>query len=116
MRNIAKCRLCESIIESTHEKDYVTCKCGEISVDGGTLLRCAAKNFDNFIRVDDEGNEIIVKVVDAPKPTKEQLIEYLDEMRKNIEKLPTNALLTPVTQYDLASALLLIHSIFKAKD
>jgi hypothetical protein len=116
MRNIAKCKLCESIVESTHEKDYVTCKCGEISVDGGELMRCAAKNFTNFIRVDDEGNEIVVKVIDSPKPTKEELINYLDEMRKSIEQLPTNALLTPVTQYDLAAALLLIHSIFKAND
>lgn len=116
MRNIAKCKLCECVIESVAVNDYVSCKCGEISVDGGHLLRCAAKDFANFVRVDDEGNEIIVSVVDSPKPTKEKLLEALDDMRKNIENLPPNAMISPVSHYDLSAALLLIHSIFKAKD
>lgn len=33
--NKAKCRKCEDIIESKHVHDFVTCKCGAISVDGG---------------------------------------------------------------------------------
>lgn len=36
MRNIAKCKKCGDVIESTSRHDYVTCKCGAISVDGGT--------------------------------------------------------------------------------
>ena len=50
--NKAKCKLCGDIIESTHVHDFVTCSCGEISVDGGKyyLKRCA-KNLDNIIEL-----------------------------------------------------------------
>jgi hypothetical protein len=34
--NRAGCRSCGDIIESTHRHDYVTCRCGAISVDGGS--------------------------------------------------------------------------------
>lgn len=30
-----KCLLCFDIIESKYRHDYVTCKCGNVSVDGG---------------------------------------------------------------------------------
>lgn len=33
--NRAGCRDCGDVITSTHRHDYVTCKCGNISVDGG---------------------------------------------------------------------------------
>lgn len=33
--NRAGCRDCGDVITSTHRHDYVTCKCGKISVDGG---------------------------------------------------------------------------------
>jgi hypothetical protein len=33
--NRGKCLLCGDIIESKHVHDYVTCKCGKFSVDGG---------------------------------------------------------------------------------
>ncbi len=116
MKNRAKCKLCESIIESNHERDYVSCRCGEISVDGGELMRCAARNFNNFIRVDDEGNEIVVQVTDFAKPTYAEMLKMLEEMIQNIERLPNNAMISPVTHYDLASALLLILSIFRTKN
>lgn len=35
VRNSAHCRSCGDDIESRHRHDYVTCKCGNISVDGG---------------------------------------------------------------------------------
>lgn len=35
IRNAARCLLCNDIIESKHRHDFVTCKCGNISVDGG---------------------------------------------------------------------------------
>lgn len=122
MKNRAKCKLCQSIIESFHPSDYVMCKCGEIAVDGGDALRCIARDWDNFLRVDDEGNEIIVKIdgVDVKplynegKPTREDLIKMLDEMIKNIEALPSHAMSAPVTHYDLVSSLILISSIFKS--
>lgn len=114
MKNKAKCKLCLSVIESLDEKDYVTCKCGEISVDGGSSLRCAAKNFDNFIRVDDEGNEIIVKV--REKYGKSDLINLLDDYIEKLESLPPQAMHTAVNHYDLVTVLILIQGIFKAKD
>lgn len=34
--NKAKCLKCGEIIRSKHRHDYVTCKCGNLSVDGGS--------------------------------------------------------------------------------
>lgn len=34
-RNAVRCRLCGDVIESKHRHDYVTCSCGNVSVDGG---------------------------------------------------------------------------------
>lgn len=31
-----KCLLCEQILQSKHRHDYVMCKCGNLSVDGGS--------------------------------------------------------------------------------
>lgn len=123
MRNIAKCKLCLSVIESFHSTDYVTCKCGEIAVDGGDALKCAAKDWNNFMRVDDNGNAIVVKVQGnddvkqldiQTKPSKKELVGMLEEMIKGIERLPDHAMLAPITHYDFCSALLLLSSIFKA--
>lgn len=36
LRNMAKCRKCNDIIESKHRHDFKFCKCGAIAVDGGT--------------------------------------------------------------------------------
>lgn len=33
--NAAICKVCNDRIESTHRHDYVTCSCGNLSVDGG---------------------------------------------------------------------------------
>lgn len=133
MRNRAKCKLCKCIIESYHEHDYVGCECGEIAVDGGDkYLRASAKDFRNFLRVDDEGNEIIVKVVDDEakpeekgsdnpdenpgKPSRKELLDELKIMIDNIEKLPTHALSLPITHYDFVSALMLLSAVFAAED
>jgi len=75
------------------------------------------------MRVDDRGNEIVVKLKEEnkepieslPKPTKEEIFAMLDEMIKNIENLPANALSTPVTHYDLLSSLLLISACLRAE-
>ena len=123
MKNRAKCKLCNTIIESFHSTDYAMCKCGEISVDGGEAQRCYANDFANFLRVDDQGNEIVVTVIETAteaelltkKPNKKELLDMLDEMVKNIENLPQNALTLPITHYDLWSALALISQILKTK-
>ena len=36
IKNKWKCLKCNDIVESKHRHDYVTCKCGEMSIDGGT--------------------------------------------------------------------------------
>lgn len=123
MKNRAKCKLCNSIIESFHRYDHVTCKCGEISVDGGTdEMRSYVKNWNNFLRIDDNGNEIIVQVKDVKepitdmpkhKPTKKELMEMLEDMIKSYDNLPAHAMQAPVTNYDLSACLLLILSIFR---
>ena len=118
MRNRAKCKLCNDIIESYHATDYVTCKCGEISVMAGESLKCAAYNWNNFVRVDDKGNEIVVAVQDeisTEKPDKKQLLDMLDEMIKSYDRLPENAMSAPVSNYDLASSLTLLLAILRSE-
>lgn len=54
-RNIARCALCSDIIESTYRHHFVTCKCGEINLDGGTDYRRAlAKDLKNVLELSDE--------------------------------------------------------------
>lgn len=133
MKNRAKCKLCSNIIESFHATDYVSCKCDEISVSGGDRMECAAKNWDNFLRVDDQGNEIIIKVkkelpdqlstigqesqneqnTQHNKPSKVELIQMLKEMNENIERLPPYAMNNPINHYDFSSLLILLLALFK---
>ncbi len=125
MRNRAKCKLCNEIIESFHSTDYVQCKCGEIIVDGGLSYKCAANNWKNFLRIDDEGNEIIVQIEELTKnddvnplynskPTRDELIKQLHAMMEGIEKLPQHAMNVPITHYDLFSLVALLLAIFRS--
>lgn len=128
MKNRAKCRLCKAVLHSLHDSHYVECDCGEISISGGSShLYCFAKDFANFIRVDDLDQEVIVKVEDQEqiqepkplpmpdsKPTKDDLMSYLDNMIDSYERLPQNAMSSPISHYDLLSVLLLARSLFKA--
>ncbi len=44
--NSIRCNLCQHRIESIHRHDFVTCKCGNCSVDGGTdYLRRVGKDY-----------------------------------------------------------------------
>lgn len=132
MRNRAKCSKCQEIIESFHSTDYIECKCGCIALEGGESMKCLAKDWNYFLRVDDEGNEITVKVQDKKthsdnnsdkeitkepevKLTKKDLIDMLEQYIKNIESLPQQAMLTSVNHYDLVSALLIVSSILRAE-
>lgn len=124
MRNRAKCKLCKSIIESFANTDYISCGCGEIAISGGTQkLQCFANNFENFMRVDDEGNEVMVTVKEkeqietlpqASKPSRKELLDMLDELRNRIETLPQHAMLSPITHADFTSLLLLLSAIFRS--
>lgn len=134
MRNRAKCKLCKSIIESKHRHDYVTCSCGEISIDGGNdYLHChIATDPANLICVDDEGNEIIPKKADAtvlndieealPKEISEdvnmgsrrELLSMIDAMIHNIDSMPNQGRFAPVTHSDFAELLSLVAALFRS--
>lgn len=126
MRNRAKCKLCSTIIESLHRYDYVSCKCNEISISGGVdKLECAAKDFSNFIRIDEDGKEVPVKVVEKPneekelpvendKPielTREQKVDLVDAMIKYYDDLPAHAMMSSPSQYDLKAAFLMMKQL-----
>ncbi len=125
MKNKAKCKLCESIIESFHSTDYVPCNCGEIAVDGGQSLKCYAKDFTNFLRVDDQGNEIVVTVKDSKpepipedetistKPTKQELVKHLEDFIKTLDNLPLQGQISPVTNQDLSSVLSVLLAVLR---
>jgi hypothetical protein len=128
MRNRAKCKLCKDVLESFHKFDYVSCKCGQIGISGGeNTYECAAKDWSNFIRLDDEDNEISVKVREEIKEvpiedevpsrfTRDQQIYMLETMVQNIESLPKHAMNQPINHYDFYSYMLLIVSILKSPD
>lgn len=120
MKNRAKCKKCETIIESFHRHDYVECKCGEIAVDGGPdFMRALAFDFSNFVRLDDEGNEISVKYkneseTQAPQHDNVALtaLETLKNLCEYYQRLDEQALKLPVTHYDLKHLLKLLHDLF----
>jgi len=133
MRNRAKCKLCQTVLESFHEFDYVKCVCDEISISGGNVRNeCAAKNWENFLRIDDSDREIAIQVIDKDDefndaqlklsntvlncaPSKDNLIKLLDKMVEDIENLPNQAMLSPINHYDFCSLIMLISSIFKSE-
>lgn len=123
MRNRAKCKLCGDIIESTHKHDFVTCSCGEISVDGGDqYYKANFRNIENLCFLDDKGNEIVSKcqakkenfITVSTKPTREELLGILDEMVSRIENLPQHAALSPITHSDFSSLLRLLSSVLRS--
>lgn len=127
MKNRAKCRKCGDIIESFHRYDYVYCKCKEIGISGGLdEYHVAANDFNNFLRIDDEGKEVAVMVQnDADEIqistvnktfSKKELIRMLDETRKKIDQLPMEALCLPITHADYATLLMLLVTIFQCEE
>lgn len=129
MRNRAKCKICLEILESFTREDYVHCRCGEIAITGGSYaLECFANDFNNFMRIDDDGNEIIVDYKESTDketqvlnghdfftPTKKELLEMLDEFIKRIQGLPIEAALQPTTHADFASLSMLLAAILKSE-
>jgi hypothetical protein len=58
IRNAAQCAVCLDVIQSTHVHDYVSCKCNEISVDGGNrYLRRSANDINNLIELSISTND-----------------------------------------------------------
>jgi len=126
MKNRAKCKKCNTIIESFHRTDYQECECKEISVYGGPdIMECSAMDWKNFLRVDDLGNEIQVTVQEGiklqdiaekeiPRANKKDMVNMLDELIKHIDSLPQQVMSAPITHYDYQTLLLLLSSLFKA--
>ena len=109
------------IIESLKESDVMECKCGEISVGGGDRMLCSATRWSNFIRVDDEGNEIIPVIQNKEekgvcKPSRQEILKMLDDMEMAYCNLPANGLSAPCTNYDLLSVIMLVTAAFRADD
>jgi hypothetical protein len=106
MRNRAKCKLCNEIIESVALTDMQFCSCGEIGVEGGTTLyRTYAKNFSNFLRVHDDGKEVEVTVKKKEEPmsplSKEEKLKELESFIERLESLNSDALSASATNYDV---------------
>lgn len=123
MKNRAKCKLCEDIIESLNDQDYQLCRCGEIFVDGGKQLLCGANDWSNFIRIDDAGNEIVPTIEEteevsieteiSPIERREKLLSMFKNLIDSFDNLPTNGRVAPITHYDLQSALVIIYELIK---
>ena len=58
VRNKAQCKLCGDVIESHNRHDFMSCKCGEISVDGGkSYIKRSAKDLNNIIELSETYEE-----------------------------------------------------------
>ena len=64
IRSIYQCKECEDIIESKHRHDFVTCKCGNLNIDGGlhyTRIMCDKENswidLSEYKEVENENTE-----------------------------------------------------------
>lgn len=54
IKNAAKCLNCNEVIESKHRHDFVTCKCGKLSVDGGHEYLRRVGDFKNSEELSEE--------------------------------------------------------------
>jgi len=129
LRNRAKCKLCGYLIESFHRYDYVSCECGEIAVDGGKeYYKVMAKNYDNFIRIDDMGNEVPIKVLDEADNSNNNtnsdndIINDSDKlspfqtfvaMKENLDALPEFVKDEKISYRELSSILAVLIEILK---
>lgn len=128
MKNRAKCRLCGDILESLTQFDVVECSCKEISIWGGEYeLRCHARDFKNFLRIDDRGAERQVKYIEVheedqkneasePVPkalTRQELIDEIDTLVQYISDYPPHKLHSACTYADLRDFVSLLSSVLK---
>lgn len=57
LKNSAQCKLCGDVVTSTHVHHFASCKCGEITVDGGNYyIRRVAKNLSNICDLNETRN------------------------------------------------------------
>lgn len=115
LKNKAKCLLCKETIESYHRYDYVTCKCGEISISGGQdKFEASAKDWDNFVRFDENGNEFKPKIINKDEDIDTDIniaVQTTDDLTKillDLAKSGENNSL-PVWFYQICSAIFLLN-------
>lgn len=78
IENSAKCLKCGDKIISKHRHDYVTCSCGNISVDGGLdYCRRSFKDMKTWI-------DTSIWEDDTPKPAYEVTMEGDDSNGKTL--------------------------------
>ena len=71
IKNRWKCLYCNGIIESKHQHDYTTCKCGKSSCDGGaSYIRLIGdldmmQNMCEYVEVWEDGDKI--RCIDGSK-------------------------------------------------
>lgn len=80
LRNSIKCNHCNDEIESKYRHDFVTCKCGKVSVDGG-------KDYGRtmFTKVSDYTNTSIVD--DGSHELRRQYLTWGNNYDKDMNKL-----------------------------
>lgn len=112
MLNRIKCKKCGDILELIEGLgDVLFCKCNEIAVHcHKKQIMCSNPN--GFEKVDDAGNPIMPHT-DTTEPSRADLLKELDSMISNFSELPQHAMLTPITHYDFASALILLSEILR---
>ncbi|MES2875413.1 MAG: hypothetical protein V4708_16940 [Bacteroidota bacterium] len=121
MRNRAKCKLCNTTIESFHDTDLQFCECKAIGIDGGnSSYKVYANDFAHVVRIDDNDKEVTVKeklvIAEEVKPlSRDDMLKELDMMCDEIDNLPQHAMQQPVNQYDFYRLCLLVRSILRAK-
>jgi len=107
--------------------DYVSCKCGEIAVDGGdSYFRQMAKNPENFLRLADDDTiiermkekeiptEDIIKDISKEIPTKRELMGHLKDLLDRIQAMPDMAKTISINHYDYESLLILLLALFNS--
>ena len=69
-----KCLKCAETLQSTHQHDFVTCKCGALSIDGGLLGGRILGNSKDF-------RDASVWTTEGPEPKKTLPADYWDKLR-----------------------------------
>jgi len=80
-KNMAKCALCSDKIISKHRHDWVSCKCGEIFIDGGNdYWRAGAKDFRNLLRY--KKGKWVPSIISQPESPIIQKLPFTDFFKK----------------------------------
>jgi len=126
VKNIAKCKLCESVIQSFFKGDYAECKCGEIAVSEGDAMFVHFKDPANFLRIDEDGHTYPIQYNEKKEDdgqenlgfvhtlSKEECIKGIDNLITIYDNMPESETYRPINHKDFQSLLMIVSSFFKA--